>query len=94
MRLDLSKEKLPYRHLALVMAKPGVPVSYAVICDAPIDEASTCVPMLDAAITMSSSFSEDRKTFNFTWHTPYRGVIWVFVFSREEIRIRAITPTG
>jgi len=94
MHLDLSNEKLPYRHFALVMAKPGAPVSYAVVCDAGIDEASAFIPLLDAAITMSTSFSEDRKTFYFTWHTPYRGAIWVFVFSRVEIHIRAIIPTA
>jgi hypothetical protein len=92
MRLDFSNAKLPYYSLATVITKPGDPVSYAVVCNAPIDEASACIPLWDAPVTMSTSFSEDRKTFYFTWRTPYRGAIWVLVFSREEIHIRAITP--
>jgi hypothetical protein len=35
--------------------------------DAPIDEASACIPRLDAAIAMSTMFSEDRETSYFTW---------------------------
>ncbi len=92
MHLDFRKEKLPHRDLAMVVAEPSVPVNYAVVCDATIDEASACIPLLDAAITMSASFSEDRKTFYFTWRTPYHGAIWVFVFSRDEIHIQSITP--
>jgi hypothetical protein len=92
MHLDSSKEKIPYRDRAMVIAEPAVPVSYAVVCDAPIEEASAWIPRLDTAITMSTSFSEDRKTFYFTWRTPHRGAIWVHVFSMEEIHIRHISP--
>lgn len=92
MRLDFRKENLPYRDLAMVVSEPSVPVSYAVVCDAPIDEASACIPRLDTAITMSTSFSEDRKTFYFTWRGPYHGAIWVYVFSTKEIHIRHISP--
>lgn len=93
MRLDSSKDKFPYRDRAMVVAEPAVPVNYAVVCDAPIDQASACIPRLDTAITMSTSFSEDRKTFYFSWHIPHKGAIWVDVFSREEIHIRTISPT-
>jgi hypothetical protein len=88
----ISSEKLPYRDRALVVAERAVPVSYAFECDAPIDQASACIPLLNTAITMSTSFSEDRKTFYFTWRTPHHGAIWVDVFSMEEIHIRHIRP--
>lgn len=67
-------------------------MSYAVVCDAPIDEASACIPRLDAPVTMSTSFSEDRTTFYFTWRTPYRGGIWVLAHAKQEIHIREIIP--
>ena len=95
MRFNLREEDLPYSDLALVLVKPGGPVSYAVVCDAPIDEAPACIPLLDAAIMMSTSFSEDHKTFYFTWHIPFHGVIWVFVYSKtEDIHICAIIPSA
>jgi hypothetical protein len=84
MRFTLDKEKIPYSRVALIVVKPGDPVSYAVGCDAPIDEASACIPLLDAAIMMSTSFSEDRKTCYFIWRIPYHGVIWVFVYSKKR----------
>ncbi len=93
MRLDLRKEKLPYGDRAMVVTKPSGPVSYAVVCDAPIDEASACIPMRDTAVTMSTNLSEDRKPFYSTWCTVYRGAIRVFVFSRQEIHIQSITPS-
>ena len=95
MRFTLDKEKMPYSRVALVPVKSGAPKSYAVVCDAPIDEASACIPLRDAAIMMSTSFSEDRKTFYFTWHIPFHGAIWVFVYSnREDIHILAISPSS
>ena len=92
MRHDSSRDKFPYRDRAMVVAEPAVPVNYAVVCDAPIDQASACIPPLDTAITMSTSFSEDRKTFYFSWRILHTGAIWVDVFSREEIHIRQISP--
>ena len=92
MRLDLSKDKLPFSDGRTMILKPEFPVSYAVVCDAPIDEASACVPLRDEPVTISTSFSEDRKTFYFTWRTPYRKAIWVFVHAKQEIHILHITP--
>ena len=92
MCLDFCKDKLPYRDGRTVILKPEFPVSCAVVCDAPIDEASACIPLRDEPVTMSVSFSEDRKTFYFTWRTPYRKAIWVLVHAKQEIHIQEIIP--
>lgn len=92
MPVDFSKDKPPYSDARTLILKPGFSISYAVVCDAPIDEASACTPLLDAPVTMSASFSEDRKIFYFTWRTPYRGAIWVLVHAKQEIHIREVIP--
>ena len=92
MRRGLTDERFPYRHLVLLRTERGVPVDYAVECDVPIGAAFAWIPMFDAAVTMSTSFSEDRKIFYFTWRTPFRGILWVAVFAKQEIHILAISP--
>ena len=93
----LVNKDLPYRDIALVAnSNPedkDLPVNYAVMCDAPIVEAAAYMPRTIAALSMSASLSEDRKTFYFSWHPSLRQkAIYVQVFSREDIHIVRITP--
>lgn len=96
MRLDLRKQELPYRDIALVAnrSEDAVPVNFAVVCDAPIDEAAAYIPRQNAPVSMTTSFSADRRTFFFSWHPPMtrHTTIWVDVFSKQEIHILHITP--